>query len=479
MAVIVFCPMEIERKAVARALRQADMHEVRVIQTGIGKAAVLRALADAAAVQDREPEKVGGTHGTLMILAGACGGLILTQDVPRIAAVIDEHGGRWTPRFSDPAGVTLVAVDQVVATPAEKAAVAARTGASIVDMETHAFAAECQRRGVPWAVVRGVSDTPEETLPAEVIRWVKPDGGTYAARAAWDLLCKPLLVPHIAGVVRRANRVLPLVGARVVEIARGWTSQGAGSPAIPPDDVTSSVVPLPIPRAVPLVLLFGGTFDPPHLGHVQLPQRVRSVLEARDDCAGAAWIVYVPAATSPHKLDRPMAADDDRVAMLQIASRGVERTAIWVDEIARSKDSGSPSFTVETLERARGWLDARGDAATKLRLLIGADQASAFHRWREPRRIIELAEPVVMTRGESGSNPSLILAALRATGFWSATEVEEWGGRIVPVGRIDASATEIRRAIAGGNAAAAVGMLPPGMVEFIRERGLYGSSEPR
>jgi len=478
MAVIVFCPMEIERKAVARALRQAGMHEVRVVQTGIGKDAVLRALTGAASVQGGEGKHAGGTRQTLMILAGACGGLSLTQDVPRIAAVIDEHGGRWTPRFSDAGGVTLVAVDQVVATPGEKAAVAARTGAAIVDMETHAFAAECERRGLPWTVVRGVSDTPEETLPAEVIRWVRPDGGTYAARAAWDLLRRPQLVPHIAGVVRRANRVLPLVGARVAEIAREWASQGSGSPAHS-EEGTSSVVPMPIPRAVPVVMLFGGTFDPPHLGHVQLPQRVRSLLEAREDCAGAAWIVYVPAATSPHKNERPTAADDDRVAMLQIASRGVERAAIWVDEIARSKGSGRPSFTVETLERARAWLDARGDAATKLRLLIGADQASAFHRWREPRRIIELAEPVVMTRGENGSDPALILATLRATGFWSASEVEEWGGRIVPVGRIDASATEIRRAMSEGNAGAAARMLPPGIAEFIRERRLYGSQGGR
>ncbi len=212
--VVVFCPMRIERSHVERELRAAGMAGVCVVQTGIGKDAVVRASS-------RE-------RGVLFVLAGACGGLVHGEDVPGIARVVDEHGHSWTPWAADQRGVTLAAVDRIVSTPEEKRALAASTGAAIVDMESHAFAAECERRGIAWTVVRGVSDTPEETLPGEVMGWITPEGQTRTGRAALDMLRRPRLIGHIVGVVRRSNRVLPLVGKRVVEVVRKWeTREGA------------------------------------------------------------------------------------------------------------------------------------------------------------------------------------------------------------------------------------------------------------
>lgn len=211
--------MQIELSHVKKQLRASGLDNVRVVQTGIGKDAVLSA-------SKRE-------NGSLFILAGACGGLTHGADVPGITKVVDEHGHSWTPWHADPSGVTLAAVDRIVSTPADKRALAVATGAAIVDMESHAFAASCEERGIAWTVVRGVSDTPEETLPGEVMGWITPEGNTRARRAVFDMVRRPSLIGHIMGVVKRSNRVLPLVGKRVVEVVREWelresASKGAG-----------------------------------------------------------------------------------------------------------------------------------------------------------------------------------------------------------------------------------------------------------
>lgn len=222
---LILCPMHIEFAAVRRALRAATLeHSARLVRTGVGKDAILRSLRDHA---QRQPT-------SLAILAGVCGALRHVPDRPAISRVIDQHGHTWSDGVGfDPAGVTLIAVDQIVATPADKAALAQRSGAAIVDMESHAFAAACRDMALPWTVIRGVSDTPEETLPAQVIHWIRPDGTTIVARAALDMLRAPTLIPHIVGVVRRSNRVLPLVAAQAVQLARAALPRGSTAPSLP------------------------------------------------------------------------------------------------------------------------------------------------------------------------------------------------------------------------------------------------------
>ncbi len=190
----------------SRALRRAGVDRAVVLQTGVGASAVAEAVKNNAA------------RGARLILAGACGGLRDCPDVPRIARVIDEHGHQW--RTEAPDGVTLIGVDRVISTPAAKRELAERTGASIVDMESHAFIAECERAGLKWRIVRGVSDTPAETLPDEVLGWIDSAGDTRYGRAALDLVRRPRLVGPIVSVLRRSSRVLPLVGEEVVRIVR-------------------------------------------------------------------------------------------------------------------------------------------------------------------------------------------------------------------------------------------------------------------
>lgn len=215
----------------------------------------------------------------------------------------------------------------------------------------------------------------------------------------------------------------------------------------------------PMPVAIPEagVLLVGGTFDPPHVAHVELAARARAARRPR------AALVFVPAARSPHKQVGPIAGDADRVAMLGRAIEGVAAAGVWTDEIDRA---GGPSYWVDMLERARSLV---GEAW--LGFVIGADQAVAFDRWREAGRVLELAEPVVLLREPWGTVASLI-DAMR--GSWSDGEVDRWASWCVDVGTIDVSATEIRGLLASDRENARLeSMLAPGVLSYIRDRGLY------
>ena len=211
--VSVFCPMRIERLHVEREARRRGIGpNVSILQTGIGKDAVIRSLRE--------------HRGDLVILAGACGGLAGGAEVGVVSRVVDEHGGAWTPTVTIPGlGLTVVGVDRIVSTPEDKRALAAEAGASVVDMESHAFAAECTRLGAAWAIVRGVSDAPNETLPAELLGWITPEGNTRGVRAALHMVRRPSLVPHIMGVMRRSNRILPQVGRQVADLVRSWRAR--------------------------------------------------------------------------------------------------------------------------------------------------------------------------------------------------------------------------------------------------------------
>ncbi len=449
--------MQIEAKAVARALRRVsaahpDVGATRVVRTGIGRHAIVNAL-------ERE---CNHARPDLVILAGACGGLAPTDDVPRIARVIDEHGGAWAGGVGfHPRGITLIAVDRVIPTPAHKAALATRTGASIVDMESHAFAAACAAMGLPWSVVRGVSDTPDETLPAEVLGWVRPDGTTRSVRAVFDLVRRPRLIPHIIGVVRRANRVLPRVGERAAEIAAAW-----GATALPPAALAADDV-----------VVFGGTFDPVHTGHTGLSASAAAHLSAR--ASGRICTLFVPAARSPHKAAGPVAPDADRGAMLRIALDGRPDGAVWTDEIDRvapapaargSAPATAPSYTVDTLHRLRVSLGLAGRAGTRLHLLLGADQVLALHRWREPREILALAQPLILLRAGAEA-PDALLAGLVATGFWTEGELARLRAGIVPAALVNVSSTAVREALASGRDT--TGMLDPRVRAYIDQHGLY------
>lgn len=198
------------------------------------------------------------------------------------------------------------------------------------------------------------------------------------------------------------------------------------------------ITPLAVPSEARTLIVFGGTFDPPHWGHVKPVVEAR-VLSGLHD----AWLVYVPAARSPHKSSGPVFPDARRVELLRLALAEIDHAAIWTDELERG--GGAATYTIDTLRRLR-----RLRPGAALRLLIGADQALALHRWREPREIVALAPPLIMLRGGVETTREKLTAALGATGAWSASELAALGSGIVAVQPVDANATAIRAALAHG-----------------------------
>lgn len=202
------------------------------------------------------------------------------------------------------------------------------------------------------------------------------------------------------------------------------------------------------------ILVFGGTFDPPHRAHVELPRLVARRL-------GCERIIYVPAAINPLKQGGPSPTPAaHRLAMLRLALHDVPEAEISTVEI----DRPPPSYTVDTLRELRRQFgpDAR------VFLLLGADAAASFHRWRDPAGIESLAEPVVMLR-PPWTRQSLIEHIRREQGDAAAAK---WAARIVETPLIDVSATALRTAGAAGGSADDDD-LDPRVTAYIREHGLY------
>lgn len=202
------------------------------------------------------------------------------------------------------------------------------------------------------------------------------------------------------------------------------------------------ITPLAVPSEARTLIVFGGTFDPPHLGHVKPAVEARILAGLHE-----AWLVYVPAARSPHKSSGPVFSDTQRVELLRLAIDGLDRAAVWTDELDRAKNhsSGQATYTIDTLRRLK---TVRPDAT--LRLLIGADQALALHRWRNPKDVVALAPPLIMLRGDTGASAEQLARALRDIDAWSPAEHAVLAASITPVTPVTASATAIRAALAGG-----------------------------
>jgi nicotinate-nucleotide adenylyltransferase len=189
--------------------------------------------------------------------------------------------------------------------------------------------------------------------------------------------------------------------------------------------------------------VFGGTFDPPHVGHLL------ATCDAAD-ALGLDKVLWVPAATQPFKQDRLAGATAEaRVAMVR---RTIDRVpGFSLDRV--EVDRGGVSYTVETLRT----LQAR-DPRAEWVLLLGRDAAASLDRWREPTQVRELARVVVMDREGGGEGPGA---------------VGRPGLEQVATRRVDISSTEIRRRVAAGKTIR--GFVTDAVADYIATTGLYGS----
>jgi nicotinate-nucleotide adenylyltransferase len=185
--------------------------------------------------------------------------------------------------------------------------------------------------------------------------------------------------------------------------------------------------------------IFGGSFDPPHIGHL-LP-----VIDAAE-LLGLEAVRFVPAAIQPLKAGRASAAPHRRLAMTERLVAGVPGFTADSTEI----DRDGLSFTVDTLATM-----AATSGASQLVLIVGADAFALFDQWREPARILELATIAVLGRG--------------------AEQVpdagERSGVRLLQTRRVDISSTELRARVAEGRTIR--GFVPDAVADYIAEHRLY------
>lgn len=184
--------------------------------------------------------------------------------------------------------------------------------------------------------------------------------------------------------------------------------------------------------------IYGGSFDPPHLGHL-LP-----VLDAAEQL-GLDAVRFMPASIQPLKVGRATATAADRLAMTERLVLGVPGFSVDPAEIGRP----GLSFTVDTLAGL-----AVADPGAELFLLLGADAYALFDQWREPERVRSLATIVVMVRDGSpsvaGGTP---------------------GVQVLQSRRVDISSTELRARVRDGRTIR--GFVPDAVADYIAEHRLY------
>jgi nicotinate-nucleotide adenylyltransferase len=196
--------------------------------------------------------------------------------------------------------------------------------------------------------------------------------------------------------------------------------------------------------------IYGGTFDPIHYGHLLLAERCREELQLDE-----VW--FIPAGVSPHKVGKPLSPGKARVQMVEFAVSGFPEFRVSKLELERT----GPSYTVQTLEQLRA-----ADPSRELFLLMGADSVAELATWREPQRILELAQVVAVNRAGEPPDLSSIEPLCREVGRPI---------RVVEMPAVDFSASEIRERVAEGRS---IRFLTPRPVEmFIRQNKLYQNAD--
>lgn len=182
--------------------------------------------------------------------------------------------------------------------------------------------------------------------------------------------------------------------------------------------------------------ILGGTFDPPHVGHLLAASDAYEALELDR-------LILIPAAAHPFKGESVGASPEQRLHMLELLVAGDARFEIDPIEIERP----GLSYTVDTLTD----LATRHPNAQRY-FLIGEDLVDQMATWRSPERIVELAEVIVLSRSNGSAATSGAFRRLDTR-------------------RVDVSSTEIRARVRAG--LTVHGFVPDAIATYIRDAGLY------
>jgi len=209
--------------------------------------------------------------------------------------------------------------------------------------------------------------------------------------------------------------------------------------------------------------LFGGTFNPIHLGHLRAAEEVREA-ERLDE------IRFVPAALPPHKESATLVTAAHRLRMVELAVAGVPGFRVSAVELER----GGVSYSVDTLRAVRAEV---GDAA-RIVFVVGYDAFRDFHTWKEHATIFGLCDVVVVSRPPSPptlAREEIPLAARETFWYDSISEVfRHPSGHVLKLQRItalDISAASIRTRVADGRSIRF--LVPSAVAEYIAHHRLY------
>lgn len=192
------------------------------------------------------------------------------------------------------------------------------------------------------------------------------------------------------------------------------------------------------------IALYGGTFDPVHLGHLEIARKVSELFEIEK-------VLLIPAQVAPHKVGRPVTEPIHRYAMLALATQNDPRLLISTFEL----DAPDRRYTVDTVEHFRTKF---GDS-TELFFIMGADSWSEITTWREWERLLTMINHIVVTR--PGHDVDETLPAPNARVVFTDAVMK------------DVSATVIRRLAAEGRFAELAKLVPETVSEYIRKYELY------
>ena len=199
--------------------------------------------------------------------------------------------------------------------------------------------------------------------------------------------------------------------------------------------------------------ILGGTFDPPHIGHLWL-----ATLAA--DSLDLGQVLLMPAARPPHKRREAVSNAADRVMMTRLAISGDPRLDLSLVEMERP----GPSYTVDSLAQLRAHLGAD----VGLVLIMAADSFAEIETWREPDRLLELAEWAI---GPRAGTPLPERRALRERFGAGAARIHLLDGP-----SLDVSSSDLRARVAAGRPIRY--LVPRAVEELIAARGLYRRRRP-
>ena len=217
------------------------------------------------------------------------------------------------------------------------------------------------------------------------------------------------------------------------------------------------------------IALYGGTFDPVHVGHITIARELTKVL-ALDG------VLFIPAFVAPHKREQRVTPALQRYAMLALATQREQQLSISTIEL----DEPAKPYTVETLAR----MQARLGPLARLFFVMGADSWMEIETWREWERVLEMTNHVVVTRPGYELSMEHVTPAIRQrvvdlrglelNAIASQIEADE-GAKIYVTDAVlmDVSATRIRELARVGRSREVAELVPPPVADFIEKYKLY------